>query len=58
METLREKPIEMGSNVQDMLLELHAKYYSANVMKLVVLGRETIEELQTHVEIYFSDVVN
>jgi len=58
LKTLREKPAELGLNVRDMLLAFHAKYYSANVMKLVVLGKETIPELQKLVETHFSNVAN
>jgi len=58
LKTLGEKPSELGLNVRDMLLAFHAKYYSANVMKLVVLGKETIPELQALVETYFSNVLN
>lgn len=43
--TLRDDPKCKGLNVRDELFKLHSRYYSANVMMLVVLGREPIETL-------------
>jgi len=40
------------------LLAIYKKYYSANIMKLVVLGNQSLDELQTMVEPRFKPVVN
>jgi insulysin len=45
-----------NSKVRDDLLIYYQQHYSANTMTLVVLGRESLSELQTMVEQYFSAV--
>ncbi|TQS32419.1 hypothetical protein Golomagni_07264, partial [Golovinomyces magnicellulatus] len=57
-EILKTIPEAAGINVRDKFIEFHAKHYSANRMKLVVLGRESLDVLQKWVVEYFSDVVN
>ena len=44
--------------VRDELLAIYKKYYSANIMKLVVLGSESLDELQAMVEPRFALVEN
>ena len=44
--------------VRDELLAIYKKYYSANIMKLVVLGSESLDELQAMVEPRFKVVEN
>lgn len=39
LETLEEAPGREGIDVRDELIKFHSKYYSANIMKLVILGR-------------------
>ncbi len=39
IETLSEIPKQEGINVRESLLKFHQKWYSANVMSLVVLGK-------------------
>ena len=39
LETLFENPKRNGKNIRDELLKFHDSYYSANIMKLCVLGR-------------------
>ncbi|KAF6207664.1 hypothetical protein GE061_016111 [Apolygus lucorum] len=56
--TLDILPKQNGVNVRDELLKFHSKRYSANVMTLAVIGKESLNELQTLVENLFSDVVN
>lgn len=58
LEVLKELPEANGINVRDKFMEFHAKHYSANRMKLVVLGREPLDVLQNWVVELFSDVVN
>jgi insulysin len=51
-------PREKGLDVRGAVLEFHRKYYSANLMTLVVLGSGTLDELQDLVEGIFSPVKN
>ncbi|KAF5005938.1 hypothetical protein FDECE_7652 [Fusarium decemcellulare] len=57
-EVLKTLPEARGINVRDKFIEFHAKHYSANRMKLVVLGREPLDVLQKWVVELFSPVVN
>ena len=56
--TLRDEPASKGINVRTEFLKFHEKYYSANGMKLVVLGRESLDTLQQWVVDLFSEVKN
>ena len=47
-----------GHPLRDELLAIYKKYYSANMMKLVVLGSESLDQLQAMVEPRFSVVAN
>ena len=47
-----------GRPLRDELLAIYKKYYSANMMKLVVLGSESLDQLQAMVEPRFSVVAN
>ena len=49
---------EDGIDLRSELLAFHARYYSANVMKLVVLGKEGLPELERLVRTYFSPIEN
>lgn len=53
LETLADRP---DDPVQDDLLDFYRDYYSANNMTLVVLGRESLDQLQSMVEARFSSV--
>jgi insulysin len=55
LETLADRD---GSAVRQELLAFYAKYYSANIMRLVVLGSESLDELQTLVTPMFSQIPN
>ena len=46
------------SNVRDELIDFYDKYYSANLMKLAVLGKEPISELDAMVREKFSSIEN
>ncbi|CAG8650489.1 11693_t:CDS:10, partial [Funneliformis caledonium] len=43
LKTLKEDPIKQGLNIRDELLKFHDQYYSANIMKLIVLGHPFTE---------------
>ncbi|KAJ1334843.1 hypothetical protein BSLG_007997 [Batrachochytrium salamandrivorans] len=40
METIRDIPTAKGLDIRKVLLDFHEKYYSANIMKVAVLGAE------------------
>ncbi|XP_025073712.1 insulin-degrading enzyme-like [Pogonomyrmex barbatus] len=57
-ETLDIIPKQKGINVRDRLLEFYEKYYSANIMSLCVLGKESLDELENMVVDLFCEVRN
>lgn len=57
-ETLWKIPKSKGIDIREELLKFHDQYYSANIMALVILGKETITELIDTVVTWFSDVPN
>ena len=58
LETLRDAPRKRGVDIRQAFIDFHDKHYSANRMKLVVLGKEPLDELQTWVADLFADVQN
>lgn len=58
LQTLRDDPQQRGIDVRNEFMKFHEKHYSANRMKLVVLGRETLDELEQWVGELFADVKN
>ncbi|KAG0266792.1 Insulinase (Peptidase M16) [Mortierella polycephala] len=58
LETLQDAPALEGINVRDELIKFHSKYYSANIMKLVILGREPLDQLADWAIEKFSAVRN
>lgn len=56
--TLQTYPSENGINVRDELLKFHEKWYSANLMSLAVLGKESLDELEELVTSLFEPVKN
>ncbi|XP_018377581.1 PREDICTED: insulin-degrading enzyme-like [Trachymyrmex cornetzi] len=57
-ETLSTIPKQKGINVRNKLLEFYEKYYSANIMSLSVLGKESLDELEKMVVNLFCEVRN
>ncbi len=55
LESLADRP---GSKVRDELLAFYNKHYSANVMRLVVMGAQSLDELQDLVVPMFTQVPN
>ncbi|CAG9789778.1 unnamed protein product [Diatraea saccharalis] len=55
-ETLETIPKAKGINVRDELLKFHDKWYSSNIMTLVVLGKESLDELEAMVVPLFRQV--
>ncbi|KAI8370689.1 Metalloenzyme, LuxS/M16 peptidase-like protein [Radiomyces spectabilis] len=58
LETLMENPKRLGVDIREELLKFHETYYSANIMKLCVLGQESLDQLTTWVVDKFSAVKN
>ncbi|KAI9136484.1 Metalloenzyme, LuxS/M16 peptidase-like protein [Paraphysoderma sedebokerense] len=56
LDTLKVDPEKAGLNVRDELMKFHDQYYSANIMKLVVLGRENLDTLTEWVVTKFSGI--
>ncbi|KAJ3343860.1 Insulinase (Peptidase M16) [Gonapodya sp. JEL0774] len=58
LETLLTVPQSKGVDVRQRLFSFHRKYYSANIMKLVVVGKESLDELTAMVVEQFAAVKN
>uniref|UniRef100_A0A0E0C8H8 Peptidase M16 N-terminal domain-containing protein n=1 Tax=Oryza meridionalis TaxID=40149 RepID=A0A0E0C8H8_9ORYZ len=56
-ETLETKPKERGLDIRQELLKFYENY-SANLMHLVVYGKESLDCIQSFVERLFSDIKN
>ncbi|PSN58879.1 LuxS/MPP-like metallohydrolase [Corynespora cassiicola Philippines] len=56
--TLHDEPIASGVKIREEFMKFHSKHYSANRMKLVVLGREDLDTLEEWVDEIFSKVPN
>ena len=53
LDTLRDRD---GISARDQLLEFYERRYSANIMTLVILGKEPLDQLERMAERYFSAV--
>lgn len=58
LQTLRDEPLKRGVQIRKEFMKFHEKHYSANRMKLVVLGREPLDVLEGWVSELFADVRN
>ncbi|RCH95916.1 Insulinase (Peptidase M16), partial [Rhizopus azygosporus] len=58
LETLYENPKANGQDIRQELLKFHDTYYSANIMKLCILGRESLDQLTEWAVEKFKDVRN
>ncbi|GKT43674.1 A-factor-processing enzyme [Colletotrichum spaethianum] len=58
LESLKTRPESKGHDVRDRITKFYQNHYSANRMKLVVLGRESLDVLQGWVAEFFSSVPN
>lgn len=56
--SLKEEPAAMSLDVREAFMKFHDTYYSSNVMKLVVLGRESLDQMEQWVIDKFSSVKN
>lgn len=57
-ETLDTTPKKLGINVRNELLKFHEKYYSSNIMSLVVLSQESLDEMTSLVTQLFCEIKN
>lgn len=57
-QSLHEEPESRGLNVHDVLLEFYKEQYSSNLMSLVVLGKESLDDLTEWAITKFSDIPN
>ncbi|KAI5283391.1 Insulinase (Peptidase M16), partial [Ascosphaera aggregata] len=58
LQTLRDDPKRRGIEIRDEFMKFHEQEYSANRMKLVVLGREPLDVLESWVSELFSGIAN
>lgn len=56
--TLHDDPIARGVSIRESFIKFYQQHYSANNMKLVVLGRESLDQLQEWCSTLFAPVVN
>ncbi|XP_026833292.1 insulin-degrading enzyme isoform X2 [Drosophila erecta] len=56
--TLSEIPKSMNIDVRDELLKFHKQWYSANIMCLAVIGKESLDQLEVMVLDKFSEIEN
>ncbi|XP_077296687.1 insulin-degrading enzyme-like [Arctopsyche grandis] len=55
-DTLETTPKEMDIDVRQELLMFHSKWYSANLMNLVIFGKESLDDLEKMVIEKFSEI--
>ncbi|KAJ1774430.1 metalloprotease [Coemansia sp. RSA 1824] len=55
-DTLSGAARRMGVDLRERLLDFHAKYYSADIMRLVVVGRDSLDQLTEWVVSKFSGI--
>ncbi|KAI5476508.1 a-pheromone processing metallopeptidase ste23 [Pseudohyphozyma bogoriensis] len=56
--TLMDEPAEKGVDVRERLLKWYKEYYSANLMKLCVVGKESLDDLTKDIVEKFSPAAN
>ncbi|CAI2166636.1 8731_t:CDS:10 [Funneliformis geosporum] len=58
LETLKESPTKEGIDIREELIKWYEKHYSANLMKLCILGSDPLDKLTEWVVEKFSDIQN
>eukprot|EP00668_Euglena_longa_P012533 GGOE01014988.1.p1 GENE.GGOE01014988.1~~GGOE01014988.1.p1 ORF type:complete len:1079 (+),score=296.16 GGOE01014988.1:306-3239(+) len=56
--TLKEQPTQRGIDTRQQMIEHYKKHYSANLMKLVLYGKESNEVLRQWAEELFTSIPN
>jgi insulysin len=54
--SLHDAPLTKGKDVRSELLNMHKKLYSANLMKLCIVGSDSLDELESWVRDMFGAV--
>ncbi len=54
LDTLKTIPETLGIKIRDLVIQFYESFYSANVMKLVVYGKEPLDKLEEYVTAHFS----
>ena len=49
LKTLKIIPESLGANIRELCMDFHKKYYSANVMKVVVYSKESLDTMQVKI---------
>lgn len=57
-ETLEVRPKEKGLNTRDELIKFYDEYYSANLMRLVVYTKDSLDKIESLVKCKFQDIRN
>ncbi|GAT24591.1 a-pheromone processing metallopeptidase Ste23 [Aspergillus luchuensis] len=58
LQTLKEEPQKRGLEVRQEFIKFYQAHYSSNIMKLVVLGRDSLDEMEQWVGDLFKHVKN
>lgn len=58
LDTLKTIPETLGIKIRDLVVQFYQNFYSANVMKLVVYGKESLDQLEEYVTAHFSKIVD
>lgn len=58
LQTLRDEPRKRGVDVRKEFIKFHDEHYSANLMKLVVLGKDSLDDMENWVGELFAGAHN
>jgi len=58
LETLKTIPAEKNIDIRKLLLDFHSKYYSANIITVAAIGKDSLDNLEKLLAPLFSEVVN
>lgn len=58
LETLKSTPEKMNINIRDLVIKFHETYYSSNIMKLALYGKESLDVLEGYAKSMFSSIPN
>ncbi|XP_033106697.1 insulin-degrading enzyme-like [Anneissia japonica] len=57
-DTLQTIPLQEGINVREELLNFHSQYYSSNIMALTILGKDSLDQMESMITELFGNVEN
>ena len=58
LDTLKTTPEKNNLNIRDLVIQFHEQYYSANMMKLVLYGKESLDILEGYALKMFAQIPN